>query len=385
MFNVCVGHSIDPLSSQAIQEVVEQCREQLGSSCPSAGILLCAINFDYPLLLDYIHRCWPEIALIGGTTVGEMSSRLGFHEDSLALILFSSDDIEMRAGVGRGVSKDAEAAAQQAIPVFDSGTPSLCYVIGEALGVDGVALANGFDAALGKDVTIFGGLSGDDWQFKKTYQFFGREVLSDAVVTLIFSGNLLISSGVATGQHPIGRQGVVTKSVGNTIHEVDGESVKVFYERYFGSALSVQLAGGSWGGAVAVFEPGEENFYVRSPNNQDSALGCIEYFGGIPEQSSIQFTETNTEALLAAAREALEKALAVYPGNEPDAALIVSCSSRMKVLGTRAKDEHIIAQQVLGDIPNIGFHAFGEICPLADKGKSYFHNETFTAVLMGTH
>jgi len=231
---------------------------------------------------------------------------------------------------------------------------------------------------------IFGGLAGDDWKFEKTYQFFGNQVLRDAVTVLVFSGNLFVSSGVATGQHPIGQKGIVTKSAGNTLHEVDGQSVKVFYQRYFGNALSIELAGGSWGGAVAVFEPGEEAFYVRSPNSQDTVSGSIEYFGNIPEHSTIQFTETNTEDLLSAAREALEKAQADYNGNRPSAALIVSCSSRMKLLGTRACEEHSIAQQVLKDLPNIGFHAYGEICQLTHQGKSYFHNETFTAILMGT-
>ena len=384
MFKVAVGHSIDPDSLAAVKEAVSQCREQLQIAVPSAGILLCAIDFEHQVILDFISETFPGIALIGGTTVGEMSSRLGFHEDSLMLMLFSSDEVEMRAGLGLQVSQDAIAAAHQAIPDLDGAAPKLCYAIGEGLGVDGVALVEGLGTTLGKGVPIFGGLAGDDWQFDKTYQFFGQKVLRDAVTTLVFSGNLLVSCGVATGQHPIGQKGTVTKSIGNTLHEVDDQSVKVFYQRYFGDALSRELAGGSWGGAVAVFEPGEDSFYVRSPNNQDTISGSIEYFGNIPEHSSIQFTETNTEDLLTAAREALEKAQAIYTGNQPTAALIVSCSSRMKLLGTRAREEHSIAQQVLKDLPNIGFHAYGEICQLSSKGKSYFHNETFTAVLIGT-
>ncbi|MEM6433630.1 MAG: FIST N-terminal domain-containing protein [Cyanobacteria bacterium P01_D01_bin.115] len=384
MFKVAVGHSIDPDSLAAIKEAVNQCREQLQQAMPRAGILLCAIDFEHQVILDFISETFPDIALIGGTTVGEMSSQLGFHEDSLTLMLFCSDEVEMRAGLGVQVSQDAIAAAQQAIPDLDGAAPKLCYAIGEGLGVDGVALVKGLGIALGEGVPIFGGLAGDDWRFERTYQFFGRQVLSNAVTTLVFSGDLFVSCGVATGQHPIGQKGTVTKSIGNTLHEVDDQSVRVFYQRYFGNAISLELAGGSWGGAVAVFEPGEDSFYVRSPNNQDTASGSIEYFGHIPEHSSIQFTETNIEDLLAAAREALEKARAIYAGNQPTAALIVSCSSRMKLLGTRAWEEHKIAQQVLKGLPNVGFHAYGEICQLSQQGKSYFHNETFTAVLMGT-
>ncbi len=384
MFKVAVGHSIDPDSLMAIQEAIQQCSAHLAGHQPQAGILLCGIDFDHQAILNYLDETFADMALIGGTTVGEMSSQLGFHEDSLTLMLFCSDEIEMRAGLGLGASQDEMAAARQAIPDFDGAAPKLCYAIAEGLGVDGVAVVKGLGRALGDEIPIFGGLAGDDWKFEQTYQFFGTQVLRDAVTTLVFFGDLLVSSGVATGQHPIGRKGIVTKAIGNTLHEVDGQSVKVFYQRYFGNALSIELAGGSWGGAVAVFEPGEDTFYVRSPNNQDTQTGSIEYFGNIPEHSSIQFTETNTEDLLSAAREALEKAQSAYCGQQPSAALIVSCSSRMKLLGTRALEEHSIAQSVLPGLPNIGFHAYGEICPLANQGKSYFHNETFTAVLIGT-
>ncbi len=384
MFKVAVGHSIDPDSLMAIQEAIQQCRERLAGDEPKAGILLCGIDFDHQAILNYINETFVGIVLIGGTTVGEMSSKMGFHEDSLTLMLFCSDEIEIQAGLGLGVSQDEVAVARCAIPEFDGAEPKFCYAIAEGLGVDGVAIVKGLGSALGKGVPIFGGLAADDWRFEHTYQFFGNQVLQDAVATLVFSGNLFVSCGVATGQHPIGQPGMVTKASGNTLHEVDGQSVKVFYQRYFGNALSIDLAGGSWGGAVAVFEPGEDTYYVRSPNNQDALTDSIEYFGNIPEHSFIQFTETNTESLLSAAKEALTKAQASYRGQHPSAALIVSCSSRMKLLGTQASEEHRIAQSVLQDLPNIGFHAYGEICPLTDQGKSFFHNETFTAVLLGT-
>ncbi|MDB9528060.1 FIST N-terminal domain-containing protein [Oscillatoria sp. CS-180] len=384
MFKVAVGHSIDPDSEAAVEEIIAQCQDALAGETPKAGILLSAIDFEHAVILNRICETFPGIALIGGTTVGEMSSEMGFQEDSLTLMLFCSDVVDFKAGLGSNVTQDVAAATHQAVSSTQADNIKLCYVVGEGIGVDGVAVIDGLRTALGKDIPIFGGLAGDDWQFKETYQFFGNQVLRNAVTVLTFSGNLLVSCGVATGQHPIGHKGTVTESIGSTLHKVDGQSVKVFYERYFGNALSTQLAGGSWGGAVAVFETDEDGFYVRSPSHQDEISGSIDYFGNIPEQSKIQFTETNTEDLLSAAEEALRRALDSYGGTSPSAALIVSCSSRMKLLGTRACEEHQIAQTILGNLPNIGFHAYGEICPLSKQGKAFFHNETFTAVLIGT-
>ncbi|NEQ51970.1 MAG: hypothetical protein F6K11_17835 [Leptolyngbya sp. SIO3F4] len=385
MFKVAVGHSIDPDSQMAINEVISQCQQQLANDSPQAGILLSALDFDHGLILRQIQATFPDIALIGGTTVGEMSSMMNFQEDSLSLMLFASDEVEILAGMGTGVSKDAIAATQQAIPNLNGAAPKLCYTVSEGLGVDGVAIVNGLQAALGNNhVPIFGGMAGDSWKFQQTYQFFGDQVLTDAVTTLVFSGNLIVSSGVATGLHPIGSKGTVTKAEGNTVHTIDDQSVKHFYAQYLGDT-SITDVGGAWGGSVAVFEPGEDNFYVRGPNSQDEASGSMDYFGQVPEQAQIQLTESNTEDLLEAASQALKKAQTSYQGNQPSAALIVSCAARMKSLGTRTRDEYAIAQSILGKLPNIGFHAYGEICPLNSTGRSFFHNETFTTVLLGTH
>ncbi|MEO0867064.1 MAG: FIST N-terminal domain-containing protein [Cyanobacteria bacterium J06642_11] len=383
MFTVAVGHSIDPDSQMAIDEALGQCQQQLSGVTPQAGILLSALDFDHPLILQQIQAAFPGIAIIGGTTVGEMSSLLEFQEDSLSLMLFASDEVEIRAGLGTGVSKDAIAATRQAIPELNGDHPKLCYTVSEGLGVDGVAIVNGLQTALGDNVPIFGGMAGDSWKFQQTYQFFGDQVLSDAVTTLVFSGNLKVSCGVATGLQPIGSKGTVTKAQGNTVHTVDEKSVKQFYAQYMGDT-PIAAVGGAWGGSVAVFEPGEDNFYVRGPNSQDEASGSMDYFGQIPEQAQIQLTESNVENLLDAASHALKKAQAGYDGQAPSAALIVSCAARMKSLGTRTREEYAIAQSVLGNLPNIGFHAYGEICPLNTTGKSFFHNETFTTVLLGT-
>lgn len=57
------------------------------------------------LILQRIQDAFPGIELIGGTTNGEISSILEFQQDSLTLMLFASDEVEICAGIGRGASK----------------------------------------------------------------------------------------------------------------------------------------------------------------------------------------------------------------------------------------------------------------------------------------
>ncbi len=78
MLKVAVGHSNDPDSQLAIDEVLEQCISSLAGEIPKAGLLFAAIDFDHALILQRIHQTFPDIELIGGTTDGEISSFLSF-------------------------------------------------------------------------------------------------------------------------------------------------------------------------------------------------------------------------------------------------------------------------------------------------------------------
>jgi hypothetical protein len=82
MLSAVVGHSEEPDARGVPNEVVQQCGARLGSTSPRAGLLFAGIDFDHQLILDAINRRYPHIELIGCTTDGEVSSELGFREDS---------------------------------------------------------------------------------------------------------------------------------------------------------------------------------------------------------------------------------------------------------------------------------------------------------------
>jgi len=395
MFKAAVGHGIDPDSIGAIQEALEQCQQTLDDRQPKAGILISATDFEYEAIIQEIRQTYPDILLVGGTSVGEMSSTMGFQQDSLTLMLFCSDEVTFRVGAGRGASKNERAASEEVIAQASSTEDGpealkLCYALGDGLSVDGVSMVNELRAATHYTVPIVGGLTADDWRFEDTYQFISTpektEILQGAIVALTFAGNLKVSYGTASGQRPIGPKGIVTKSEGNTVHEIDGKPARDFYTKTLGINDVKLNGGGGWAGALAVYEADSADFYVRAPNGAGEAQGSISYFGNIAENSVVQIAETDNNNLLAAAKEAFQSALKTYPGDAPTASLIISCASRLKALGTQVNQEYALAAESLSEAtPTMGFHAFGEISPFAEKTKAHFHNETFTAVLLGTH
>jgi hypothetical protein len=382
MLKTVVGHSNDPDSLSAITEVLEQCQQSLSGASPQAGILFAAIDFEHTPILNQICEAYPGIELIGGTTDGEMSSILGFEQDSLTLMLFCSDNITIRAGIGRDISQDLNAAIQTAIVQAKTGHTDpikLCITLPESLTTSAVLILDNLNQALGRKVPVFGGLTADRWQFKQTYQFYKTEVYSDAIPILLISGSILFSHSVASGWNPIGKRGKVTKAAQNVVYEIDGQPALDFYHHYLGRMPPSSEY------PLAVFDVNDTHYYMRAPSGvYDPEVGSVTFFGDIPEEAIVQITETTHDRILSASRTSMMQALQNYPGKEPAAALYFSCASRRQILGTRTKEEYALTQTCLTQsLPSCGFYTNGEISPLEEQGISYFHNETFITLLIG--
>jgi hypothetical protein len=392
MLKVVIGHSDDPSSQGAIEDVLEQCRQNLGEIVPKAGILLNAIDFDHAAILKEIDRVFPGLDLIGCTTDGEMSSVLGFQQDSLILMLFCSDDVGIEVGIGHEASKDPIAAAHQAVQQANPNqdVPKLCILLPASYITDGTTtngelILQGLKQALGEKVPIIGGTAGDQYRFKNTSQFFHTEVLNDTLPILVFYGDILFSYGTGCGWEPLGAASVITKSEGTTLYEIDGKPALDFYEHYLGDRPPTAE------NPLAVYERNSDSadlplrYYMRVPNLCDRANGSVTFLGNVPEQSTIKMTDINRDEVIAASKTSFQTALDNYPGTEPEAVLIFSCCCRRWLLGTRANQEYqLVRSTVAPNIPIAGFYTYGEFAPLESGGETYYHQETFVTLLLGT-
>lgn len=382
MLKAVVGHSNDPDTAVAIAEVLDQCLAALAGIKPQAGILLAALDFDHPKILTHIHQTFPDIQLIGGTTDGEISSVLEFQQDSLVLLLLCSDDVDFYTAVGRQISSNPVVIAQQTVQSAQAQTQrptALCITIPESLTTSGLLILEGLQQALGAEIPIIGGTTCDQWQFRQTYQFFGEEVLSDALPILLVSGPVLLGHGISTGWTPVGKKGRATKVAGNVLHEINGQPVLEFYRHYLGDLRPSPAY------RLAVFEPNQDSWYMRTSNGSyDEASGSIAFFADIPLQSEVQVVRSSRDEMIASARVSMRQALEHYPGTQPSVALLFSCTGRMRVLGTRTKEEYQILQEEMpAGMICAGFYTYGEIAPSRPKRETQFHNETLVTLLLG--
>jgi hypothetical protein len=384
MFEVSVGHSIELEPDRAIAEVVEQCRGELDGATPRAGIVYSAAHRDHEYILEQLADAFPETRLMGCSTDGEASSAKQFEEDSLVLTLFASDQVEFGVGLGEHADTQVGEAARQAVEEARAGMsaePKLCITTPESMGTNGVSIVDALRDELGAEFPILGGVAAHQGLDEETYQFAGTGVYQNALPVLLMGGDdLTFSHGYASGWQPIGQRHTVREAEDNVVRTIDEWTAVDFYRRYLGEEAEISPQH-----PLAVFEDGDENFYLRAPASWDEETGAVTFFGDVPAGSEIQVTRAPRRAILEGTEESIQNAIDEFPGQDPDAALFFSCNSRNHLLGTSVDEEIGTFESMFDDeVPVSGFYALGEISPLERDGVTRFHNESFISLLLGT-
>jgi hypothetical protein len=384
MFSAVVGHSEEADADAAVEEILQQCSAGLEGAVPSAGLLFAAIDFDHHALLCGIVRAFPGIALIGCTTDGEISSELGFREDSATLMLFTSDTVDITAGVGRGLSGDVAEACRAAVEAARAQTdkpPRLCIATPEGMTAEGHSVTTTLQQAVGHDIPLFGALAGDQWRLKGTKQFYGTEVLTDSIPLLLLCGEFQFSYGVATGWRQVGAVGRVTRATGATVHEIDGNPAIDFYRKYLGPGTKPTAEV-----PLAILNARDASEYLRASwGVVDDTTGAVTFLATVPEGARVRLTLADRDEILTGCGESLAIAKSNLPsGAQPTAALFFSCAARKILLGTRTQEELRLIRDTLGEaVPICGFYGYGEISPnMGDPTGTKYHNESFVTLLI---
>lgn len=378
---VAIGQSEDTDTDSAIREVIAQCQAQLAGAAAHAAVLFAPIDAAHEQALAEVQRVFGPLPLIGCTSDGEATSAGGYEEDSLCLLLLSSETMCFAAAVARDLSVGSAAAAKQAASEAASAlgeAPRLCLTLPESLSTNAVALLAGIEEGLGQEIPVFGGTATDRWQFGQTKQFLGSEVLVDSLPLLLMGGDFTFAHGVRSGWRPVGKEVRVTRVEGHVVHEIDDRPALDLYRHYLGAHL---LPSSEY--PVAVFEESGP-FYLRAPRRYDEEAGSIAFTGDVPEGARLRLTEASRDDILSAARESVEEARERLGDVAPRLAFFVSCCARKELLGTRTREELAAIKALLPEgTPICGFYAFGEFSPLRHGGKNRFHNETFVTLLLG--
>ena len=386
MLKMAVGQSDDVDPEAAIDDAVAQAKAQLGDATPKAAILFAAFDAFDPSLVERVRRAFPGIDVIGATSAAEMSSVAGYLEDSVALAVFASDNLELAAGMGVGIETDPATAAHDAIAQARARLtrdPRLCIVLTE--GINAQRVIKALRDELPADVLIVGGAAGrhELGGNAPTYQFCNDKLSATGVVVLLMAGPVALSTAVGTGWRILGPRGTITAAGYGVIKEIDGQPAAQWASAY------LDMSSATYGNPLAIQDAGTDDWYLRVALATDGQ-GGLRIPGEVPVGASVQLTTTSPDEMLRASEAAVERARAAFPeGASPQAALFFSCAVRKYLLGTRTGRELASARDLLPQsLPIAGMYCIGEIAPTgaatAGATDSHFLNETFVTLLMGS-
>ncbi len=364
--------------------------DQLDDQNPDLLIVFSSVKYDQQKMLDGVRSVAKGALLVGSSTSGEITTQGPLKDRSVAVMAIKSPEVKYFVGVGEDIALSARAAGKMAadkVKEQTGGVLKAFIMMPDVLVGNGADIVRGVLDSLGAHFPVVGGASGDDFAFKKTYQYLNDKVYSGSVVGLGLTGNFKIGIGVKHGWIPIGEPMKVTKSSGAVIHEInDAPAVKI-YEDYFGAEEAKALRTEALARLAITYPlgmkvPGSEELLIRDPITVDEK-GSITCAAEIPEGSEIRLMIGSREEAVKVAKIAAENAVAQLDGSEPKAVIIFNCIARNKLFGDRSGEEINAIQQAIGkEVPLIGFYTYGEQAPLGgevrnvEQCKSAFHNET---------
>lgn len=192
MFKVGIGQSDEINTLLATRTAIERAKNSLGSYIPQAGMVFAGLDFDHEEMLSEINRVFPDLEIVGCTSGGELTSDLGFTDDSIVLLLLYSDDVKFSVGLGYDSSMESELAATLALDMARqklSDKEKLCLVFTDSFTLSGNTVIEKLNHSVEKDCRIFGGVSARPFVTNlKTKQFYKNKVYSESVVLLLMGG-----------------------------------------------------------------------------------------------------------------------------------------------------------------------------------------------------
>lgn len=383
-----VGQSKDSDAFAAGRSAAEVAFGKIKNKNANIVFVFASIRFDQNQLIKGVLSVFQSAQLIGCSDAGEITND-GPGNNSVVVMAIASDSIKFAIGAGSGISKNPREAGRELARLVIKDNPvnrSALIMLPDGLTGNGADIIRGAQDILGTSFPIVGGSAGDDFIYQKTYQYYNNRVLSDYVLGALIYGDVVVGIGARHGWKPLSKPRLVTKASANIIEELDGRTAANIYEEYFGKHAE-ELKKESLARLTVVYPlgmsiPGEEEYLVRNVLNV-SPDGSLVYAAEIPEGAEVRLMMGSKEDAISAARLASQQALQQIGQKKVDAVIVFDSFSRSKLLGRRTIEEIDEIKRVFGDVPVIGFYAYGEQAPLKSElhlGKTHFHNETIVVL-----
>ena len=378
--------SIKGKSTEEIHSALEECMAD--GFRPTLAIMFISIKQDKKAICEILNK--KGIEIIGATSAGEFIN--GFQDEGSAVIMLLDlptksfmilfEDVGDRDQGFVSASIAESALKKYKKPGFILCTTSLTRD-GEFF--DGNNMVRNIEKVVGPNVSIYGGMAGDDVTFTGTFVFNEEKSTDNGIVALVLDEQKIKLIGMAiSGWKPLGIQRTVTKSEGRLIYKIDNLPAVDMYLKYLGNE---KLSGGNkyeMFDNIGAHYPFQVKREVGEPamvtpigiDKEKNALICE---SDVLEGSVFHFSTPPdfdiVETVLGKAND-LKNSIQ----NEADALLIFSCIGRLTAMGPFANSENEGLTKIW-NTPMAGFFTYGEY-GRAVNGRQEHHSTTCSWVAL---
>ena len=326
---------------------------------PTLAVVFISVKQDFKTVCTLLDN--EGIQIFGSTTSGEFISPK-ISEGGIAIMLLDIKREHFKVLFfetgGSSAFETSKLLGVEGKSLFTS--PAFIIASGW-LHTDGEQIVKGIEEGFGSEVTLFGGMAGDDLALREPFVFTHGQQSTTGIIAIIVNEDKIEIKGIATcGWKPVGTTKTVTKSNGNIIYSIDGRPALDVVIKYLGLNLDDEITENMVVnlGAYYPLQVQRENAppVMRTTmlgNKQDRSLICA---GTVPEGSKVRFSlPPDFDVIDTVVQECTE--MKNEQRNEPDAMIMFSCVSRYLSFGMMTSEEIERVQQIW-NVPFVGFFFF---------------------------
>ena len=349
---------------------------------PTLAIVFMSVKQDSDAVCRILHD--EDIQVFGSTTSGEFISPEISEGGIVIMLLDMNSDYFKVLFYETGDSSAFETSKQLGAEGKNVFSKPAFIIASGWLHTDGEQIVKGIEEGFGSEVTVFGGMAGDDLALREPVVFTYGKHSTTGVVAIIINEDKIDIKGIATcGWKPIGITKTITKSTGNIVYTIDDQPALDLVIKYLGLNLDNEISE-SMVVNLGAYYPLQLERQNAPPvmrttmlgNKQDRSLICA---GTVPQGAKVRFSlPPDFDVIDTVVEECTD--LKNEQQNEADAMIMFSCISRYLSFGVMTSEEIERVQQVW-NAPLIGFFSYGEFGK-SKKGKHEFHNNTCCVVVL---
>lgn len=335
-------------------------------------------------VLAEIRTAYPHAVIAGCSTAGEICG------DNVldGTVVVTAMQFDHTTCVSASVSLDEVTSSREAATLLAGRLPDHArlrhvLVFSDGLHVNGSELVQGLVEGLPASVAVTGGLSADGPRFERTMVIADGHP-RDHIVTAVglYGERLRVGYGSLGGWDPFGPVRIITRSRGNVLHELDGQSALALYKKYLGEQARDLPASGLLFPLRVRAKDADEGV-VRTILGVSEADDSMTFAGDMPEGAYAQLMRANFDRLVDGAVGAARVSAEALGAGRAAVALLISCVGRKMVLQQRVEEEIEGVREVVGPTTVLaGFYSYGEISPFTPTARCELHNQTMTVTTL---